>query len=424
MSIYKHIFLKFCIVIFALLYAGQGHAQVLGLELLNHKDKHIINFEYSYGFILIKVKLNNILPLTFILDTGAEHVILFKKEISDILGFEYEKRINLMGSDLDKEVFAVISRGIPISIPGTKTVKRDLIILEDDFLNLQSMVGESIDGIIGSRFFRGLVLEIDYLKQQLILYNRERFKAPTEKDGYTKLDLEVVNYKPYINTEIITLGGDTVDVKLLLDSGAALPFLLFLDTHPSLILPENFIRGNLGQGLGGELEGYLSKIQELKISDDFIFKNIVTSFQEVDVNIDSSIYKNRNGLIGNPILSRFHIFLDLIKESIYLKPRKNYNKRFKYDKSGLIIYAFGRALNKYYVKDVIENSPAEEAGIRKGDIIKRVGILPANFYSLSSISHKLQRKEGKKVRFTLIRNGVKFKKTIVLRELIKDDNNP
>ncbi|MBT8190031.1 MAG: PDZ domain-containing protein, partial [Bacteroidia bacterium] len=87
---------------------------------------------------------------------------------------------------------------------------------------------------------------------------------------------------------------------------------------------------------------------------------------------------------------------------------------------GLVLYAFGPSLNQYYIKDIIENSPADEAGFQKGDLIKKVGIFPASFFSLSTISTKLQKKEGKKVRFTILRDGKKLRKTVVLRDLIKE----
>ena len=240
--------------------------------------------------------------MKFILDTGAEHVILFKKEISDVLGFQYEKRINLVGSDLEQEVFAYITRNIPLKLEDRPTVMRDVIVLEEDFLELESMVGETIDGILGTRFFRGLVLDINYRKNRLTLYNSDTYSKPD--DGFIELDLEIQNYKPYLPSKIITDDGTHIDTKLLLDTGSALPFLLFLNTHPSLKLPENVIRGNLGRGLGGDLEGYLGKVRYMQFIQGIYFSNLITNFQEINGQLDPSVYHQRNGLIGNPILSR------------------------------------------------------------------------------------------------------------------------
>jgi hypothetical protein len=43
----------------------------------------------------------------------------------------------------------------------------------------------------------------------------------------------------------------------------------------------------------------------------------------------------RNGLIGNMLLERFEVFIDFHKAKLYLKAKKNYNKDFEYDKSGM-----------------------------------------------------------------------------------------
>ncbi|MBT8233941.1 MAG: hypothetical protein HKO66_06060 [Saprospiraceae bacterium] len=394
-----------------------ANAQVLGLELLDKKDEVKIDFKYAQGFILVDVKFNNSLPLTFILDTGAEHVILFNKTITDILGIQYEKRISLVGSDLEKEVFAFIARNITLTLEECKTVKRDIIVLEEDFLHLEEITGEAIHGIVGSRFFRGLVMEINYRKKKLKLINSEKFDS-TKQKNYTKIPIEITGHKPYINCSLLNDKNEKIDVNLLIDTGSALPFLLFMESHPSLVLPKTFIKGNLGKGLGGDLEGYLSKLKELSITDEFKFTNIVTSFQPVPENFSEEVYRNRNGLIGNPILSRFDVTIDFVRNNLYLKPNKKYNRKFEYDKSGLTIYAFGANLDNFFVKDILENSPASEAGIQKGDMIKKVGFWPAHFYTLGAITRKFQKNEGKKIKMVLERNGHRYKTHIILRDML------
>ena len=108
-------------------------------------------------------------------------------------------------------------------------------------------------------------------------------------------------------------------MNLLIDTGAALPFLIFTNSHPSLQIPENFIKGNLGKGLGGELEGYLSKLPHLQITEQHGFNNIITSFQDLPPGVTQDVYNSRNGLIGNPILERFNVIIDFVGSTIYLK---------------------------------------------------------------------------------------------------------
>lgn len=398
-------------------------AQVLGLELLDNNESVELNFDYNQGFILLDVKFNRSLPLKFILDTGAEHIILFKKEISDLLGMPYEKRINLVGSDLNRQVYAYICRNVALSLKNTPTVERDIIVLEEDFLHLEELTGKPIHGIIGSRFFRGLVMELDYKKSRLVLHDGSLFRPPAK---FKQFDLSIEKHKPYLSAQINTESGDSIPLKLLLDTGAALPFLLFLDTHPSLEIPDYFVKGNLGKGLGGDIEGYLSKVNDLELFGSYNFSNLVTSFQELGQDIDPDILMNRNGLIGNPILERFKLIIDFVNSKIYLQARKNYNKEFEYDKSGLVIYAFGADLDNYYIKDVIVDSPAYEAGIRRGDMIKRIGLWPANFYSLGHILKKLKGRDGKRIKMHLERNGVRYKTSFILRDFLspRQEKNP
>lgn len=407
------IFLSLCFVV----HSQQLKAQVMGLEMLDGKDHLEIDFDYAQGFIILNIKFNNTLPLKFILDTGAEHIILFRKEITDILGLEYEKKINLIGSDLNREVYAYICRNVPIALENTPSLIRDIIVLEEDFLHLEELTGENIQGIIGSRMFRGLVMQLDYKKTKLHLYNAMNYPGPPD-DDYKEVDITIQKHKPYINSTIINETGDSIQLSLLIDTGAALPFLIFLDTHPSLKIPDHYVKGNLGKGLGGDIEGYLSKVRKLQFTPHFEFKNIITSFQHIDTTIDPKIYLSRNGLLGNPILSRFDIILNLVNSKMYLKAHKNYNKEFKYDKSGMVIYAFGPELNNYYVKDVIEKSPAWNAGIRKGDMIKKIGIWPANFFSLGHILKKMKGRDGKKINVTMERNSVKYKTSFVLIDFL------
>jgi|DEB0MinimDraft_10_1074344.scaffolds.fasta_scaffold02248_2 hypothetical protein len=403
---------------FILVMTGQiAISQVLGPEILKDKEPAEIDFEYSQGFIILNLRFSKALPLKFILDTGAEHVILFRREITDILGIEYEKRINLVGSDLEREVYAFICRNVALQLEKTQTVSRDIIVLEEDFLHLEELTGEAIHGILGTRFFRNLIMGIDYKKGKLTLHSADSFRPPTEPD-FKKISIEIDKYKPYVRSKMKRADGLELDLKLLIDTGAALPFMLFVDTHPSLTLPDYFVKGNLGKGLGGDLMGYLSKMRELQFTEHFSFNNIITSFQKLDTLINPEVYKGRNGLIGNPILERFHIILDNVNGIMYLKARKNYNKDFKYDKSGLVIYAFGPELNDYYVKEVIEGSPAWNAGIRSGDMIKSLGIWPINFYSLRHILNKLKGREGKKIRMKLERNGRSFRTNLVLNDFL------
>jgi len=91
-----------------LLKGNTGQAQSVRLDqqtLLDGKRKVTIPFRYVHNFIILQVKLYGVLPVNLIYDTGAEHVIIFKRQYTDILQVPYDKRIPIMGADLSRKAW-------------------------------------------------------------------------------------------------------------------------------------------------------------------------------------------------------------------------------------------------------------------------------------------------------------------------------
>ena len=84
----------------------------------------------------------------------------------------------------------------------------------------------------------------------------------------------------------------------------------------------------------------------------------------------------------------------------------------------MYLLASGNSLNEFVVESVLADSPASEAGILPGDQIVQVGIAPARILRLQDVLKVFQKKSGKKVRLLILRDGVKIRKTVVLRNLI------
>lgn len=390
-------------------------AQYSGLDLLDGKDKKEIKFEYINGFTIVKVIYGGILYMDFLLDTGASHNILFKKNANDLLGITYSDTIIIGGADLDLEMKALVSRNVPIMLEGTSIIQRDIIVLEEDYLDLEKMLGRRIDGIIGGDFLKGLVVELNYKHGNLTIHNPNKFK-PNRK--YTSHDIDLVNYKPYLKC-ITQIEDKTDTLNYLLDTGASLALLIHSNKIEGFQIPDNVIIGNLGKGLGGDLSGFIGMTKHLEM-DQYKFNNIISSFQEIDSLILAKRDVVRDGIIGNVILSRFHVIIDYVHEKLYLRPIIKLSKEFAFDKSGLLIYALGSELDQYYIKDVYPNTPAEEAGIKPGDKILKIGFWPLMFYDLQKITGKLQKKEGNTIKMKLLRNGKEIKVKFKLKNLFEN----
>ena len=383
-------------------------------SILDGQKKVTIPFRFVHNFIILKVKLYGIMNVNLIFDTGAEHVIIFKKEYTDLLQVTYDQRIPIMGADLSRKIFALISRNAMLEIEGLAPKPHDLLILEEDYFKLDELVGVPIDGLIGGGFFKNLIINIDYKKSTITLIDPAHFVVPND---YISLPIIIKTNKPYIDAETSLQDGTVVQVDLLIDTGAGVPLLLHTNSNDALKLPTRFIRGKLGMGLGGYLEGYIGRINMLKIGE-IEFPGVLTSFQEISEEWLKDQDRFRNGILGNQLLSRFKVYFDYIHAQLILKPYKTKQEPFTMDRSGLVIFAFSENFDHYVVKDVIESSPAEEVDIRPDDIIVKIQGFPAHFYSLDDINNLFQKKVGKRIKLVIRRDKETIKKEFYLRELI------
>ena len=390
-------------------------AQPIGIDLLGGKDKVVIPFKYRHGFILVDIEIDKTLPLKFIFDTGAEHTIMFHKIMADLIDMDYQKKIRILGSDISNDVHALVARNIYLDLKKGATISRDILVLEEEISKLREAMGEEISGILGTSLFKGMVVAIDYKKKKLTITHPQKFKAPKERKGYHVFDIRVVHNKAYLKAPITLQNGKIYNSTLLVDTGAAIPLLIHTNTDSSLVLPDFVIDGRLGYGLGGPIRGFLGKVKRLDLGPNR-FDFVLTSFQDIDIkNFGKDIV--RNGILGNKLLSRFHVIIDYFNMKLYLKPQKKYNNKFKYDLSGLEIVALGKDLKTFEVKSVMKKSPAGEVDIRPGDRITKIGWLGSRFYTLEKLINKLESKPGKRIKLKIERDGKSMTKKFLLRDL-------
>lgn len=390
-------------------------AQMPGVMMARGMKKVEIPFERQENFIIVKVLFQNFLPLRFIVDTGAEHTILTKKEMAGLMQIPYERKITIMGTDLRTQITAYIARKVNLGLTNL-TYTKDIIVLDEDYLHFDRFAGLDVHGVLGAEVFKGYIVKFDFVKHIMTVYDPSVFK-PSDHRKYDELPIEIIRSKPYLTVKSRIQSDSVVNLKLLIDTGASLSMLLHTYSTPGLVLPSQTIRGSIGMGFGGDIEGVVGRVRDVEIGKHRL-PLPVCNFQELMQLSDSSFINGRNGLLGSEILSRFNMIIDFNQEKIYLQPNRFFPIEFSYDRSGITLIASGIDLKKFLVQDVLENSPAYEAGVRKGDEITKVNGFPSRFFTLSAINSKLQAKIGKTVRLTLRRNTEVIKVKCKLRELI------
>lgn len=77
----------------------------------------------------------------------------------------------------------------------------------------------------------------------------------------------------------------------------------------------------------------------------------------------------------------------------------------------------GSVSGKITIVDVIDNTPAKEAGLKAGDIILKVNSVPTEGVSLDKIADKIRGKAGTKVVLTIKRENQVLTKEVIRREI-------
>jgi hypothetical protein len=398
MAVYLNRLMKvFLTILFSILSLYAPCQDIIGFKLPDNRKSVTIPFRFINNLIVIPVTINNNITLEFILDSGASTPILTEKVFGDLIGLSYDRTIELSGPGVQDSIMAFVANDLEFSLAdGIHGKNLSLLVLQEDYIDLKKNLGEDIFGIIGYDVFSRFIVKLDYDEQEITLIHPENFRKPR---NYEIIPMDVDNTKPYINT-IVKQNGNTDTLKMMVDTGAS--HGLLLDVHMSDVLtyPDSTINTTLGHGLGGEIPGEVGRFSLLQI-DQFELNNILVSIPEEGAYGSAIKRGSRNGTIGGNVLSHFTVIMDYYSETMYLKEGNDFNEPFEYDMSGMRL-SYLENPKRMEVTYINSDSPAEEAGLKVGMLVKSVNHKSLKNSSLSSIYQLLREKPEKKIRVKVI----------------------
>jgi len=375
----------------------------------NGRDSLGIPIELNNNHIYLKTKVNGSEPIWFVLDTGADFTVIDTNRANEL---ELELQGSLQGGGAGEgSVEVALINDVSFEVAGVQVTGQTVASI--DFATLSALEGRAINGILGYDFISRFIIEIDYEQQQMNLYDPAQY---VYNGSGEKIPFTIEGNDPFIETNF-TIAGQTYSGKFMVDSGARSALALgkpYIEMHQLLDQVSPLLDGPLGFGVGGATKQLLGRVSSLQLGQ-FNLPDVLTAFSQDEGGALAN--PDRAGIIGGEMLRHFTVVFDYTNQLMILDPNADFNDPSHYNMSGLTLMSEGENFEEIKIINVLENSPAQAAGIEAGDQIVSVNGIPANDWSLEALS-QLMRQPDTIVTLQLNREGELFEATLLLEPLI------
>jgi len=421
-----------------------------GFEFTSDKNKIRIPFKLVNNLIIIPIEVNGV-ELNFLLDTGVEETLLFSLDEKEEVKIYDVQKIKLRGMGSEAPIEALKSSKNTLTLPGLKSENHTIYIVLDQEFNFSSSLGIQVNGIIGYHFFKNNLVEINFSKRKIYVYREDKARKRDFFSKYESLDFTLEKAKPYILTSVL-IDTNPFIAKCLIDTGNSDSVWLFEDKSDAIKVPEKNFDDFLGRGFSGSVHGKRAKIASFMIKD-FEFKKPITSFPDSVSIKNVSLVQDRLGSVGGELLKRFNVIFDYKNQRIYLKKNHHFNNPFRYNISGIEVHHVGlQWINEviplrthlvsnsqeshytqkqtsefkynfqlkplYEIVSVRQGSPAEKAGLIKGDVLVSINKKHTYKLSLQEINTLLKANAGDYIFIEIKRKDKAISFKFQLQELL------
>lgn len=373
-----------------------------------------IPFEMAGNYVIIRARINDSSVLNLILDSGIRNTIITELMPGDRISLNYSNVKELMGLGGGEHLEAYASNYNTLKIGKLKLEYKTVYVLKNDVFNLSKHTGTKINGLVGVDFFKDYAIDIDYTRKRVYFYESKSFDAPK---GYGVLPIDIEGQKMFVDLMVLESDTTRKKVKMMIDTGAELNAWFQTSTKESVHIPPKWIQGTIGEGLNGLITGKYGHLPQICFGD-FCLKNPIVTFPDSSTITGIIEVSKRDGTIGNQLLSRFNLIIDYKDRKIYFKPNGSFNNRYAYNIAGIEIVQIIPDVNLAEVFDVWTNSPAQLAGVMRGDQIIEVNGIKAFELTVSEIRKIFETPSRAPLKLRLMRGNKEIPIEIEMKDKI------
>ena len=215
-----------------------------------------IPLEIDNNLILLQVGVNGTKPLKFIFDTGAGMSFISSQRAAT-LGLKSQGEID--GDATGGKIHGSFTKGVSLSVPGAAVSDQPLA-----WMPFNTPPGFEFDGVIGFDFINSFVVEIDYLKKIMNLYDPRTYVYSGRGEVIPLLLSGREN--PLVLTKV-ALKGQSIAAKLEVDTGSDDTFIInspFVKKH-HLVEAVQQTSQYARNGAGGEQKVMVAHVDAVRL---------------------------------------------------------------------------------------------------------------------------------------------------------------
>jgi predicted aspartyl protease len=368
-----------------------------------------IKFEKAFGgIVFFPAGVNSTGPLQFLLDTGGAGSSV-DREVANRLGLKMERgQASVSGND------ALQVGVIPEATIHVGQSKFNGQLIAAPLSPLEPIFGRALEGILGGNFMKQYVVELDFERDKMLLYEPTTFQY---KRRGVSLPFSLVNGIPFVDLQLSLPNGKSVRGRFLVDTGGNMVVHVYRQIAEDAGLLDGLATlPETGYGIGGSATRRVAARGSALVVGPHRFERPIVVFTEDTAGLRAN--PSSIGLVGMEIFRRFNVTFDYSRSRMYLEPNKSLKEPFIYDASGLRLRASRPSFSPPIVSGVMDTSPALEAGIKQGDVLLEIEDRSTSGVNLETIRTLLKQLD-KTFTLTLSRDQKTISVVLKTREMLK-----